>query len=223
MEDSTGATDCIVGMEFYSSFGAGLIPFDVVTTAGDDVVTTAGDDVIENLTGTFATGTPAIVLLIRDGATNKLTMGAFTGTTFLDWGDANYSSFAEAGYEFLGDMLLKKNVPYVTTYMRVTETGWTGTEETGYTPTGESGMLVSSYWDFRSTASSTAQQAYRLKHVPVPDPDDLTSFNYPESVITTRLKLRGHGRSLKLRFDSEQGKDFVLLGYSVLGGANGRF
>lgn len=223
VEDSTGTTDCIVGMEYYSAFGAGLVPFDVVTTAGDDVVTTAGDDVIQNLTGTFATGTPSIILLVRDGATNKLTMAGFIGTDFLDWGDANYSSFAEAGYEFLGDMLLKKNVPYVTTYMRVTETGWTGSEVAGYTPVGESGMLVSSYWDFRSTASSTAQQAYRLKHVPVPDPDNLNSFNYPESVITTRLKLRGHGRSLKLRFDSEQGKDFILLGYSVLGGANGRF
>jgi len=34
--------------------------------------------------------------------------------------------------------------------------------------------------------------------------------------------LRGRGKTVRFRFDSEEGKDFVLLGYGILGGRNGR-
>ena len=223
IEDQTGDTDCVIGLEFYSGFGAGLSTLDVVTTAGDDVVISTGDDVISQQTTNFATGSPAIILLIRDGATNKMTMGSFTGDSFLDWDTVNYSSYAEAGYDFLGDLLLKKNAYYLTTYMRLTETSWEGNEETGYEPNNPSSLLVKSFWDFKTTSSSTAQQAYRFKSMPVVNSSNLLAFDYPESVITTRLKVRGHGRSMRLRFESEQGKDFILLGYSVLGGVNSRF
>jgi len=106
--------------------------------------------------------------------------------------------------------------------MRVTEEGWTSTES-GYEPIRPSGLLVSAYWDFSTTASSVAQQAYRYKQTPVVNPADLTEFGYPDTVITSRLKLRGRGRSVRLRFDSEQGKDFVLIGYGVVNATNQRF
>jgi len=35
--------------------------------------------------------------------------------------------------------------------------------------------------------------------------------------------MRGHGRSMRLRFESEQGKDFVLLGFGILNAVNTRF
>ncbi len=223
VSDEATTSSCIVGLTFYSGYGAGLLPLDVITSAGDDVVTSAGDDVVSFQNSNFATGSPAIVLLVRDGDTGKLTLGGFTATDFLDWGTANYNSYAIAGYEFFGDLVLKKTSPYVTPYMRVTETGWTGNETDGYDLVGSSGLLVSSLWDFSTTATSTPQQAYRLKVMPVVDPGNLDSFNYPETVITTRLKLRGKGRSVRLKFESEQGKNFVLLGYSMMGGVNGRF
>jgi len=59
--------------------------------------------------------------------------------------------------------------------------------------------------------------------MPIPDESDLGTFNYPEDVVTTRLKLRGRGRSVRLKFESTTGKDFTLLGYSLIGGTNGRF
>ena len=223
ISDEEASTDCVVGLSFYSGYGAGELALDVITFDGDDVVTSAGDDVVSLQASNFATGSPAVVLVIRDGATNKLTLGGFTETGFLDWGTTNYSSYAEAGYEFLGDLLLKKTAPYVTPYMRVTETGWTGNEVDGYEPIGSSGLLVSSLWDFSTTPTSSPQQAYRLKIMPVVNPSNLGSFNYPETVIVTRLKLRGKGRSVRLKFESEQGKNFVLLGYSMMGGVNGRF
>jgi hypothetical protein len=152
-----------------------------------------------------------------------MTMGLFSGTDFLDWGDANYTSFAEAGYDFMGDLVLKKNSPYIQVYLRPTEEGFEGSDAAGYTPIRESSMLVSSYWDFRKQTSSNPQQAYRLKYMPVVDAGELGSWNYPEEIVTTRLKMRGHGRSMRLRFESEQGKDFVLLGFGVLNAANTRF
>lgn len=219
IEDEATDTDAIIGIEFFSGFGSAASTLDVVTGAGDDVITSAGDDVV-SIQNLATTGSPAIILIIRDGETNKMTMGSFTGEDFLDWGTANYSSYAEAGYDFMGDLLLKKTSPYITTYMRVTETAWEGNETDGYQPDKPSSMLVSSFWDFKNSSSSTPQQAYRFKSMPVVDSTNLLNFDYPESVITTRMKVRGRGRSMRIKFESEQGKDFILLGYSVLGGVN---
>lgn len=225
ISDETSATDCVVGLAFYTGIGAAEAPLNVVTSIGDEVITSIGDDVVSTQLSNLSTGTssPSIILLIRDGATNKLTMGGFVNNSFLDWDSADYSSYAEAGYEFMGDMVLKKTAPYLTTYMRVTETGWSGSEGAGYVPINESSCRVSAYWDFKSTPSSPAQEAYRLKFMPIPDAAALGTFGYPESVVTTRLKLRGRGRSVRLKFESTTGKDFTLLGYSLIGGTNGSF
>lgn len=221
VSDQASSTSYIMGLTTYSGYGSDDTVLDVILPNGDDVVQGV-DDVVSTQLTDFATGDPAIVLLVRDGATGKLTMGSFSGNDYLDWGTANYSSYAEAGYEFLGDLLLQKTAPYIIVYSRVTEEGWTAVG-TGYEPIHPSSLLVSAYWDFSTSPASAAQQAYRYKTTPVVNPSNLNSFGYPETVITTRLKVRGRGRSMRLRFESEQGKDFVLLGYGVLGGRNDRF
>ena len=180
------------------------------------------DDVISTQISAFNTGDPAIVLICRDGATNKLTMGSFSSISFLDWGDANYSSYAETGYDFAGDLITKKNAPYIAVYSRVTETGFTGNEISGYEAVRPSSLLVSTAWDFAEDFS-TAQQANRKKYPVIPDPNNLDLYDYPETVITTRLKIRGHGRSMRIKYESEQGKDFLLLGWGIILGRNPRF
>jgi hypothetical protein len=219
VSDEATNTDYIMGFSFYSGFGSDQLILDVVSAA-DDVISNS-DDVISTQYTDYITGDPAIVLLIRDGATGKVTMGTFSSSTYLDWGTTNYSSYAEAGYDFKGDLFYQKTSPYVITYMRTTETGWTGDEIAGYEPINPSSLFVSSFWDFKSTPSSVAQQAYRFKTMPVVG--DLNTWDYPSSVISTRLKLRGKGRSTRLRFESEQGKDFILLGYGVIDARNQRY
>lgn len=169
--------------------------------------------------GVTSTAIDPLVCLVVDGSTLQLTMAKFDGTDFLDWGSADYSSYAEAGYDFMGDIERRKTTPYITVFCRRTEDGWQDTGS-GLIPNNESSLYVSAYWNFKSTPSSTAQQAYKFKTVPVPT---VGPFDYPESVIATRLKLRGRGRSLKLRFESESGKDFVLLGYGEIQGVNQSF
>ena len=221
VSDEVSSTDYVMGLAVYSGYGSDPLVLDVVLPNGDDVVQ-GTDDIVSTQLSDFATGDPSIVLLLRDGATGKLTMGSFSGGDYLDWGTANYTSFAEAGYDFLGDLMLQKTAPYIIVYSRVTEEGWTSVGA-GYEPIHPSSLLVSAYWDFSRTASSTPQQAYRYKTTPVVNINDLSVFGYPETVLTTRLKVRGRGRSMRMRFESEQGKDFVLLGYGVLGGRNSRF
>lgn len=223
VEDQATNTHYIVGAQYFTGFGADTYDVDVLLSTGDDVVTSTGDDVVISKVSQVSLANSAIVLMVRNGVTGKMTMALFKGVDFLDWGTANYSSYAEAGYDFMGDLVLKKNSPYIQVYLRPTETGWTGSEDTGYTPVRESSILISSFWDFRTSTSSSAQQGYRLKYTPVVNPSDLNTWDYPEEVMTSRLKVRGHGRSMRLRFESEQGKDFVLLGYGIIQGANQRF
>ena len=220
VSDQASDTNSIVGLMYYTGIGSTLETFNVVS-GSNNVIIDGGDNVISNQATGFQTGQPAIVLLIRDGATGKVTMGQFNGTDFLDWGDADYSSFAEAGFDFMGSLMLKKNVMYLEVVMRVTEEGFTEDSEGNYSAIRPSSLLVSPFWDFKKTAASQ-QQAYRLKRPVVVDSGDLSNFDYPDTVITTRLKLRGKGQSLKLKFESETGKDFALLGYSTLNASNRR-
>jgi hypothetical protein len=210
----------IVGFVYYSGFGSEALALDVVQ--GLDDVYQGTDDIISTQLSDFTTGDPAIVLVTRDLSTNKLTMAGFTNSSFYDWTDVDYSSYAIAGHEFFGDLMLDKTSPYIEVYMRSTETGWVGSEAIGYDLVRPSGILVSPYWDFSKTPSTAPQQGYRLSRMPVVDSSDLTSVDIPETVVHTRLKLRGKGKTVRFRFDSEAGKDFVLLGYGLIGGKNGR-
>ena len=192
VSDEASNTDSIVGLGFYPSY----VPSN--------------------------TGDPAILLVCKEGSNSKITFGHFKGTSFLDWGSANYTSFAETGYDFIGDLVLKKNAPFIVTYCRLTETGFTGSESAGYEPVRPSSLKVSASWDFAEDFG-TSQEVYRLKYPLLPNSSNLNDFNYPDDVITTRTKIRGHGRSMRIKYESVQGKDFLLLGWGMVQGRNPRF
>ena len=217
----------IVGFEFYSGFGSDELVRDVRNgTDGADDVVVGSDDVVSTAINYHNTGDPNIILLVSATAnqipSNRLTMGSFSGGDYKDWGETDYTSFAETGYDFVGDAVLKKNAPYLVTYCRVTETGFTGNPQAGYEAVNPSGLLVSSSFDFRETFSPS-QQVYRKKYPVVVDPNNLDLYDYPEDVITSRVKLRGHGRSMRLRYESETGKDFILIGWGIVQGRNPRY
>jgi hypothetical protein len=218
-------TDYVVGVAFYSGYGSEGRLDNLVLNTGDNVVISTGENVVVEIPTDVKTGDAAIVLLTRQ-ITDRMTMAAFRSTEFLDWPETNrpgpYSSYAETGYDFIGDLTVKKNAPYLVVYSRLTEEGFTGNEVDGYETIRPSSLLVSTSWDFKETFT-TPQQAYRLKQTVVVNPNDLTEFDYPDSVITTRLKLRGHGRSMRIRYESEPGKDFLLLGWGIIQSRNPRY
>ncbi|MBL4795795.1 MAG: hypothetical protein JKY50_00115 [Oleispira sp.] len=217
VSDQASNSDYIIGTAFVKDVGSGSVNFTVVDNAGNVVTTASGDTVIITKEAQTNFNSSGVLFFVRDGDTGKTTFAKFSSVSFLDWGDADYSSFAESGYDFNGDITTRKTAPFISVVMGVTETGWTGSEVLGYTRVRPSSLKVAAYWDFKDTPSSTPQQAYRLKTVPVVDPTDLSTFGYPTSVITTRLKLRGRGQSVRLRFDSETGQDFNLLGWEMIG------
>lgn len=221
ISDQASSTSMIVGGDFYKGLSSNRTTYNVIDSSADTVVDASTNDVVVFRTGR-AFSSSAIKFLVRVGGTNTLTFAEFTNTDFVDWGDANYTSYAEAAYDFMGNLSFNKNAPYITTYLKSTETGWESNGNGGYDPIRPSSIKVSGYWDFKRSASSTPQQAYRFAQTPIVDTGSLATWDYPKEVIRTRLKIRGKGKVLKLRFDSESGKDFHLLGYEVIHAANTR-
>ena len=75
ISDQASNTDCVVGLAFYSGYGASEVALDVTSNNGvDDVVTSAGDDVVSTQVSNTTTGDAAIILICREGSTNKITL-----------------------------------------------------------------------------------------------------------------------------------------------------
>ena len=221
ISDTTGTTPYLMGGFFLSGFGSTQSDYNVLVGV-DQVIDSSSNTVVQTLSAESAITASDIKFLVKT-SDNKLTVGEFTGTDFLDWTSANYSSYAETGYDFMGDATIKKNNPYITSYMRRTEQNFV-LEGGEYVPDFPSSCLLTVKWDLSRDSSrwSDQMQIYRLVNYPIPDPNNLT-FNYPYDTIVSRTKIRGKGRVLRLRFESEQGKDFYLIGWETLVAANPRF
>lgn len=222
VSDQASNTNSVVGLFFDEGFGTKDLTYNVVDSSSNNIVDSSGNNVIATIESSFSTDAPAIVLVLRNGSTGGLTFGGFTSDSFLDWGDTDYSSYAVTGYDFLGDLVLQKNAPYVVSYCRLTEEGFSGNEIDGYEPVRPSSLRISVAWDFNENFGQS-QQVYRLKYPVVVDPENLSVYDYPEDVVTSRLKVRGRGRSMRIKYESETGKDFILLGWGMIVGANPRF
>lgn len=84
--------------------------------------------------------------------------------------------------------------------------------------TTDHGVLITGKWDwtYNSTPGkqTVVQQGIKQRKYYIP-----TSATDPRSdgygVLRSRLKIRGRGDALTIRFDSEEGKDFQILGWSI--------
>ena len=80
------------------------------------------------------------------------------------------------------------------------------------------GIIVTGKWGWTQSEAtgrwSNPQQAIKpvRYHIPT-DADDPNNDGH--GVRHSRLKIRGKGKSLVIRFESEEGKDFQLLGWSI--------
>ena len=139
--------------------------------------------------------------------------------SFQDWDTwgtpVDAAAFMVTGYNISGDSMRYKQVPYVNFHFTRTETGF----DTLLDPLNPSSCLVTPYWDFADHVNSgkigTQFQAYRLTRNYVPTGSGDT-FDYGQVVITTKNKLRGRGRAISLRMDSEALMDCQILGWSLV-------
>lgn len=161
-----------------------------------------------------------VVTTTGDGTFN-FTFGYQREATFRDFptlGNYDYSSFLITGYEVAGLPSNKKWSPYIVCHFRQSETATLEDGSFNY----PSSCLVQSRWDWSGSPASgkwgVPQQGYRLLRYSGIGAG--ATFDYGQSVVTTKLRLGGSGRALSLKFESESGKDFHIYGWSINASAN---
>lgn len=79
-------------------------------------------------------------------------------------------------------------------------------------------LLTATYsWSANAAASGkagTPQQAFKYSSHGLAAVGGVEA-NYPYDVVQTRLRVRGNGNVVVLRYESEEGKDFELLGHTT--------
>ena len=175
------------------------VGFSTITEEADVVV--GADDVIDSsivnvtadvLTSVSVSGT--MKLLVEDNA-NRITWAEQYDTSYLDWTTAkgtgkNYSSYFISGYRVRGEAIRGINTTYVRVHSRVQD---------------NSSVRIQGVWDYYTSDGarwSSPQQGYKTK----------VNGQYSDR----RLKIRGYGLALQLRFASEQGKPFNVIGWSSM-------
>ncbi len=229
VSDRTSSTPYIIDAVYLSGLGSETATVNIIDDDENPVFEsfTSGEfinPVVEDLeiSSTQPTEVKFLSSIVVDGS-RKITFSTFSNRDFLDWGTTNFTSYAETGYDFLGSATLKKNVPYVTTYLKRTEENFVSVEG-GYEVDFPSGCILTVKWDLSVDSSrwSSPNQLYKLAHPIFVNPNNLT-FSYPYDTIVCRTKIRGKGRVLRMRFESEQGKDFYLIGWEMIGATNPRY
>lgn len=187
-----------------------------VVVGVNTVVVTQNNLEIINTTIQYLTAVPT-------GTSFSLTVSEFSNIDFKDWftfasPGIDYLSFVDTGYLIEGDAAHEKQAPYILVYFRRTESGYTGNDTSGYQFLNPSSCMMQAKWDWADSVASnkfsSKQQVYRFRQNSLV-PSNL-SFDNGFPVVVTKNKVRGRGKSLHLRFESESGKDMNLLGWHVV-------
>ena len=190
-----------------------------IVVGTEKVIVTSTDQVIVDIE-VSANRTSQFSFLTLAGT--DITLSKYKNTSFIDWEAADgtgvdYSSYLLTGYELFNDTMKTKQVPYIFFYFNRTEDGYS-TATGNLELTNPSSCLVQSQWNWTDSANSgkwgSTIQAYRIlkNYIPSGASDP---FDYGDSVIVTKNKLRGSGKSLSLKIQSEAGKDMQLLGWAL--------
>ena len=215
--NTTGTSPYLYCGFYLSGLGSSEVDYNILAGV-DQVIDASSNTVIESISST-TTSNSDTKFLVRT-ADGYLTVANFTDRSFLDWGSANYSSYVETAYDFSGSALLKKNVPYIVSYMKRTEENFV-LSGGNYIVDYPSSCIFTVKWDLSVDNSrwSTPSQIYRMVNYPTVDVNDLT-FSYPYDTIVAKTKIRGKGRVLRMRFESEAGKDLNLIGWETINASN---
>ncbi|AUR96950.1 hypothetical protein NVP1235O_17 [Vibrio phage 1.235.O._10N.261.52.B2] len=217
-EDIDGATKEILAIidtpQFINSTGVDNV------VAGEDNVVAGDDNVV--VSTPIKTGNPSRIAYIGVETDASGMSSVFFANPvrqdFKDWGTVDAEAYLLTGYVSGGDTSREKQIPNLTLHFNRTET--TATEEGVL---GESSCLVQSQWEWTNDAYagkwSNAFQGYRLPRPQIRGIDQPVAEGV--KVVTTKNKLRGRGKTVSLKFSTEEGKDCQLLGWSMIAAANG--
>lgn len=155
-------------------------------------------------------------ILVKGYTSNTVTisMSTYSNTDFMDWGNVDAPAYLLTGWMGGGDFQRKKKVPYLTMYMKRTETSI----DENYELVGQSSCKVQSMSEWTDSINSGRWgrefEAYRLGRPFYGQVGQEYEDGYP--VVVTKNKLRGTGRVLSLKISTSPGKDLKLYGWSML-------
>jgi hypothetical protein len=161
--------------------------------------------------------------VVPGSSLSEWTFSQYSDADFFDWTTAdgtgiNFDSYFETGYLLEGNVTNYRRAPWVWVFSKRTETGYISDGAGGYNVENPSSCYLQPRWDFADHSNSSKfgrrQQIYRILKDYDKTPTSL-DFNSGFPVTTTKSKVRGKGRALTLRFESESGKDFDIYGWAV--------
>lgn len=159
----------------------------------------------------------------------KFTFASYRDDTFVDWKSVDGTgvdadAFILTGWTTGGDVQRYKQVPYLTFYMRASESGYRTTPEGDIEPTNESSCLLQTRWDWSNSTRSNQWgrdiQLYRKKRPYFPE-NVAEEYDDGYELVVSKNKLRGKGKSIALYLKTEPEKDCNILGWSFIIGING--
>ena len=192
-----------------------------VSDSNDDLVINAATDNVVVDMATIAGSNTFLkwFFLVPDGAGNyDWTFGLFNNGDFVDWETKDtvgksYSSFVQTGFEIVGDFVKKKTIPYIYIYFDKSETATAGGALVN-----PSSCFLTTKFDWTNSGDtgkwSTKRQIYRLKRYF--DSGIISTSDPGQTLVVSKEKIRGRGRAIQFKFESEDGKDFNLYGWQAV-------
>lgn len=193
---------------------------------GPDMVVVGSDDVINTISiridnkELFEVN---YVIITQISPTVSYTFGSFSNRQFIDWKTYNGTGVDSpatlvTGTSTGGDSMRYKQIPYLFVQMKRTEDGFETDVNGDLVPTNQSSCTVQSQWDWANSVNSNKWgapfEAYRYNQVYYPvDVNDLYDTGY--SIIETKNKLRGRGRSIGFKFTSSPQKEMHIYGWAM--------
>lgn len=197
--------------------------------SGTEFVLVGVDDVVVDIEDRAGGSKKELGYVVVTGLTPFITytFASYRNDEFLDWASDASGGVDAAGYlvtnYFPGaaegsDIQRDKQIPYMTVYMKKTETGFTVSGD-DLNPVNASSVVVQVMWDWTDSGASGKWgrpfQAYRHRRAYIPQfPTD--AYADGNTVVVSRNKVRGNGRVLSIKFSTEPGKDFYLYGWSMI-------
>jgi hypothetical protein len=190
-----------------------------VSVGSDAVLVTSTDPVV--ITSAIEVNRSAVFSFLTIVGTS-FTISKYASSRFVDWytkdsTGIDYSSYLITGYEIFKDVMRDKQVPYIFFYFKKTEDGYTDTGS-GLVLNNQSSCRVQAQWNWANSVTSgkwgNEFQAYRLTRFYTPTGAE-DPFDNGDSVIVTKNKVRGSGKTISLKISSEEGKDMKILGWAL--------
>lgn len=188
----------------------------VVTTTGTDVTIT------RSVLKPTLSETKYLAITSATATQVKFVFSYYYDQEFKDWKRMNGTgedakAYMITGYSTLKESQREKTTPYITFYFNKSETGFSEDVNGDLFPVNPSSCLVQSQWEWTNSAESNrwsrAFQAYRHKRLYFPTSAS-DEFDDGNSVVVTKNKLRGYGKALSLKLETEPAKDCQILGWS---------